>query len=413
LLLYLRPEESFPALAGARMLLTVSVTALAAWAINACLTREQFRFRHPAVVCFIGFLTVAIASTVLNSGDMTDAAMELSKLLTLFVLIVHLVNSESRLRLLVSTLLLSSTIMGAWAMWQHYSGQSLIQQGVGARALGRGIFGDPNDLALAMAMALPLALGALFGKAGGWTKLWSLATIPVLVWTVFITNSRGGMLALAAAIFVFFGRRLGRVGAILGAIVVLVLFAFGPSRLAQMNADEESAQGRVEAWDASLKMLQNSPLWGVGRNQFTDHHHRTAHNSFVLCYAELGLVGAALWVGLFYFAFRSTRRAAVALQERSERDTPHSPVRRRNNVWSYSLLLQVSLITFMVGGFFLSRTYTIPLYVYLGLATAAAQVEGESSERALPETSLTDWVSIGMLTLGGCALVYLLVQVWN
>src|SRR5690242_20151607 len=33
-LLYLRPEESFPSLAGARMALTVSLAALFAWVVN-------------------------------------------------------------------------------------------------------------------------------------------------------------------------------------------------------------------------------------------------------------------------------------------------------------------------------------------------------------------------------------------
>ena len=40
-----------------------------------------------------------------------------------------------------------------------------------------------------------------------------------------------------------------------------------------------------------------------------------------------------------------------------------------------ALFFQVSLVTFAVGGFFLSRTYTAPLYVYLSLAVAAAQIE--------------------------------------
>src|SRR5437867_4124317 len=38
-LLYLRPEEIFPKLAGARMTLTVSVVVLFAWSINALLCR--------------------------------------------------------------------------------------------------------------------------------------------------------------------------------------------------------------------------------------------------------------------------------------------------------------------------------------------------------------------------------------
>src|SRR5437667_12602679 len=47
-LLYLRPEEIFPPLAGARFTLLVSVLALAAWAINALLCKEKLLFHLPA-----------------------------------------------------------------------------------------------------------------------------------------------------------------------------------------------------------------------------------------------------------------------------------------------------------------------------------------------------------------------------
>src|SRR5262249_54778872 len=157
---------------------------------------------------------------------------------------------------------------------------------------------------LAMAMATPMALGAVMGIGRWWTRLWNLAVVPVLVWTIFLTDSRGGMLALAAAVFLLVRRRLGRIGIILGAVAALGFVAFGPSRMSQMSADEESAHGRVVAWQAGLEMIQSSPVWGVGEDQFVEHHNLTAHNSLVLCLAELGLLGTMFWIGLFYFALR-------------------------------------------------------------------------------------------------------------
>lgn len=445
-LLYLRPEETFHQLAGARMTLIVSMTALFAWAINALLRRERFLLQLPVVRCFVGFTVLAIGSTALAVSDfstLNDIALEAIKLLILFVLVIHLVNTESRLRFAMGTLLLLTAILGARTLWQFHNGEGFVSEG-DTRAMSTGIFGDPNDLALAMAMALPIALGFALGKVRPWTRLWSLATVPILGWTIFVTNSRGGMLALAASLFLFFGRRLGRAGSIVGAVVVLVLFTFGPSRMSQMSADEESAQGRVTAWEAGMDMLQRSPIWGVGKDQFVENNkdnYLTAHNSLVLCLAELGLLGTAFWIGLFYFTLRDGRRAEKLLSLPAESTPPPGedplaqegalpvpaaapPVpaatasvpavaARVQSLRTQPALLQISLVTFMVGGFFLSRTYTPPLYVYLGMAVAAAQVEADRAGQPLPPARGRDWFNIAALTGAGWALIQLLIRLWS
>src|ERR1700682_4357662 len=45
-------------------------------------------------------------------------------------------------------------------------------------------------------------------------------------------------------------------------------------------------------------MFKSAPLFGIGFNGFTEFLDITAHNSFVLCLAELGLLGSTLWMAL-------------------------------------------------------------------------------------------------------------------
>jgi putative inorganic carbon (HCO3(-)) transporter len=424
-LLYLRPEEAFPQLTGLRLTLLISLVAFFAWLINTCLCRERFRLHLPAVQSILGFVVIGMASTLVSgSGELAEQSIDLLRLFLLFVLVVHLVNTEGRLRLALGVLVTFSVFLGARTIWQYHNGQALVQSDGTVRALSTGIFGDPNDLALAMAMAVPLALGAGLGSrgpgareaggAGSWAaRLWNLAAVPVLIWTIFVTNSRGGMLALGAAIFCFFIRRVGRVGLVLGALVVVGIFAFGPSRLSNMSANEESAQGRVVAWRAGLQMLKRSPFYGVGKGQFVEYHKLTAHNSLMLCLAELGLTGTAFWLGLFYFVFRDGRLLATGRKPvpagASPRNKGTPPTRRR----SQSAVIQVSLITFVIGGFFLSRTYTPPLYVYLSLAVAALCLEAQEEGITLPGVRGCDWAWIGALTMGGVVLMMLLVRLWH
>src|ERR1051326_5207397 len=180
-LLYLRPEEVFPSLAGARMTLLVSLVALIAWAINAFLCREEFLFHLPTFRCFLGFLAVAVVSTA-AAGALDQVTLDLLKLLVLFVLIAHLVNTEARLRAATSAIVLFTALLGARTIWEYQHGVALIRNDGGARAMATGIFGDPNYLALGMAMALPLALGTVCARRGAWTRLWNLAASGVMLW---------------------------------------------------------------------------------------------------------------------------------------------------------------------------------------------------------------------------------------
>ena len=62
-------------------------------------------------------------------------------------------------------------------------------------------------------------------------------------------------------------------------------------------------------WGAGLQMLKSHPLFGVGFGNFADHAGLTAHNSIVVCAAELGLFGLYFW-SLFLFP---TVRDAMAI----------------------------------------------------------------------------------------------------
>src|SRR5205823_2136234 len=138
-----------------------------------------------------------------GSGTSSEEGIELIKLFILCVLIIHLIDSERRLKTTMGALVLFTAWLGVRTIWQYQNGEAMMMDGDDARALATGIFGDPNDLALVMAMALPLALGGCSSKGPWAARLLHLVSVPILVWTIFVTDSRGGMLALGAAVFFF------------------------------------------------------------------------------------------------------------------------------------------------------------------------------------------------------------------
>ena len=158
-----------------------------------------------------------------------------------------------------------------------------------------------------------------------------------------------------------------------------------------MSASEGSAYGRFEAWYEGFQMFKQSPLFGVGLGMFTDYHELTAHNSFVLVMAELGLFGLFFFTGLFWlpikelkFALWGAGRSTLAKEE-------------------IALLsaLAASLAAVMTAMFFLSRSYILVPYMLIALIVRSlcfhnAELIGvHSSGKTLKEVVL--FVGMGLV----------------
>ena len=103
------------------------------------------------------------------------------------------------------------------------------------------------------------------------------------------------MLAALLVIGLEVWRAYGKTVAIVaGAILIPVALAF--TRLSELDAEEESAANRFDAWYEGLQLLFQKPIFGIGWGNFSDYNFGlTAHNSLVLAMTELGLVGYTVW----------------------------------------------------------------------------------------------------------------------
>ena len=142
-----------------------------------------------------------------------------------------------------------------------------------------------------------------------------------------------------------------------------------------ISTGEESASERLDAWSEGLDMFRSSPVLGVGFENFTEHNELTAHNSFVLSFAELGTLGYFFWLALLVVAimqlFRVRQRAHYGLAE--------------EGLTRQTAVLIASFTGMLVGAFFLSRSYNPILYLLVGLAIALYSVASTSfDEVGLP-----------------------------
>jgi len=241
-LLYTRPEESFPVLAGMRLTLIVSlVTLVALWFqlfFESRADGTDARQRHDH-----RFGLVVIASS-LTTGMLLDAATEISKLVILVLLVLNLVRTPGQYRALVNALLVFTTYLACYSIYLYATGQALqvVNEEI-MRSKATGIFGDPNDLA-ATIVRWPGA-GAGAGDAGWQSNTVLLCSclhghvvgdpVDQLAW---------GMLALLTVIGGFclvFSRRKGP-AIVLAVLVSVSVLLVAPSRMTNFDKGEDSRQ---------------------------------------------------------------------------------------------------------------------------------------------------------------------------
>jgi O-antigen ligase len=271
------------------------------------------------------------------------------------------------------------------------------------RIRGAGFLADPNDLAQVLITALPLLF--LAWRRAQWLRNIAYVIVPgvLLLYGVYLTRSRGGMLALLALALLAFRQRLGSISSAVltaGAAGGLLVIGFTGGRALTFDA---SAMGRIESWSQGLMMLRSNPILGVGFHQFGEHADAalTAHNSFVLCFAELGLVGYFFWVGLLVLTLIDLNAVCRLPGE--------EPAEREARRWARALKL--AIYAFLAGGFFLSRTYLMTLYLLLAMSLALIELVRRTGGEIRP-VPMKVWVpGVGVLEVASIVFFHVLVKV--
>lgn len=187
----------------------------------------------------------------------------------------------------------------------YFIGQSNDQKEWFYRLRGQGQINDPNDFAQLIVCTVPLMF--FFWKKKRKVRNFFVVLVPVgaLLYGAFLTHSRGSVLAMVVMLIVALRKRIGTVPSL---ILAGVLFAgvtasgFTGGRDISTSAGED----RTEYWGDGLELLKAHPLFGIGFNNMPDYIGHTAHNSIVVCAAELGLCGLFFWSMFLFPTFRDS-----------------------------------------------------------------------------------------------------------
>ncbi len=428
LLVLIRPQD-YPALVESFSLPLqplMLIVAAGFWMLS-----PRKRFDAPQYPVLLAFFLVLMVSHVFNGwiGGALEQFEKFAPVLLAFVVFANGLDRRSRILTVMAVFALSATVLAIHGIDQQRSGIGWtgVELSQGTRIQYVGIFNDPNDLGMLFVACVPMA--AYLGSRSGWMglrRLFWMAVAGILVYGVYLTDSRGSLLALLMVMGVYIWQRRGVfVAGLLGCMAVGVLLAL-PSRFNEIDVEEASAQGRVDSWYEGLQMFQSHPLFGVGPDMYSDYHHLTAHNSYVLVLAETGIIGFTLWLAFVIYCFRMMWAGSRPLGELAWENTsaPEADGDAETALAELDALeagiaegraiamtLLLSLVGFFTSAFFLSRSYVVVLYLLAALVVAH-YADMRREDPGLPRFALTSdlllWPIVGV---GAAIGLYVMVKV--
>ena len=215
-----------------------------------------------------------------------------------------------------------------------------------------GFFPDPHTFGFYIGLTAPLALSGIFNFLFK-NKIIYWAGILFLFAATFLTFSRSAYFGLAAGVFIFFilwfkknkAKKKSVIFALIFMAIILSGALYPPVHYrfySIFNVKEISNAGRLKNWREALSVIEKYPLYGSGigsyqlnlnekeeklnnlkrkdifsgavaywfyDNKSGDYfgdNYRTptyAHNLYLDIWAEMGIIGLLLWIGIFAVMF--------------------------------------------------------------------------------------------------------------
>lgn len=284
-----------------------------------------------AVLAFVAYTLIRYATADIELVG-REELMRVLVYAFLFLAIVNNLHRQEHTHFIVFTLIFLGMAESLYALFQFLANSNRVWYFVTPYThRGTGTYINPNNLAGFLEMALPLGLAYLMaGRVKPLTRvLIGYASLMILA-GLGVTLSRGGLIATAAALLIFFALLVPKRTFRTQALALLILLAAGAGylvpksyfflqRIGQSGVEQQVAgDARTVIWEATIRMWRDHLWWGVGPGHFDScfRPYRPAqvqlrpdfaHNEYLNTLADYGVAGtvivgavlALLWVGVF------------------------------------------------------------------------------------------------------------------
>jgi O-antigen ligase len=338
--------------------------------------------RSPQARFFLLFFLGVVVSSLFSGSGFLAFSRYLAFLVFLpFVLMA--VRTERDVKRVIYALVLSYTLVFPYAVRQMIRFDA---------RLGTGLY-ESNYFAALLLVVIPLALVLARQASTRKQKFGWIVAAMVLVMSLLLTSSRGGLLGLLVAGMLFAYRRRGMIGvfALLGAIVIgltVLPTDLGERALATVQGAAVTSSGGLEAsnrahtalfW-AGLQMINDSPLTGVGPQNFKELSQRYSgldqayigHNTYLEIAAEMGLPLICIFLMMIASVFGALKRVSRGGD--------------RDDLAGWAEGLRYGLLGFLVAGAFISAQYEKLFWIVVFLSIAMERVARTESVARVPQS---------------------------
>ncbi|MFL6467694.1 MAG: O-antigen ligase family protein [Pyrinomonadaceae bacterium] len=382
LTLYFRPYELIPALSGLNFLaLLLAIATLLIYIPTQFATEGNITAMTTEVKCvlFLAAWSVASIPVAKDPGLAWETFVGLfSKVALMFIIMVNTLRSRARIQGLIWLGIGVGLMLTYQALDMYLKGQ-FKTEGYRVSVDFGGMFGNPNDLAIHLALFIPLAIVLGLSSRNALSKAVYFGSSVVMAVGVMITQSRGGFLGLIAAALVLTWK-LGRRRRTIAVIVVLLFgasfMAFAPGNYGiRMMSIVDSDLDPVGSSDQRTELLKRSILvtlrnpQGIGMGNFpvVGQHNLQSHNAYTQVSSELGWLCFAAYLILLISPFRKLGMIERELNQEND----HS--------WLYytAIGVQATLAAYLVSSFFGSVAYQWYVYYPIAFAVCLRRLHAE------------------------------------
>jgi probable O-glycosylation ligase (exosortase A-associated) len=326
----------------ARFAVMVSIGAILGFVISFARGQIDFSILKNKQNAFVAVMWVLILiSYMFNPYGINDSPSKnfntdiivdsFNKIFLFYFLSVLLIDTKEKLHFLIMVMVVTIIYYIYWANDTYLSGR-MFQARLAGPGPG-GIYYDENCFAMLFVTGIPFLyfMGGYYQNKLIKYAMW--AAIPLAWHAIFLTGSQGGMIGLGAVTLFIAVRSKKKIFMILVPVALVVAFItqggeFLKERMlrtdgqssvqtfSEVDQETSTAQQRINAWVAGMRMISKHPLTGVGPcnffrvyHEFSDTTPHVEHNTFFQFAAETGIVSGLIYLALFFNAFRNYLRS--------------------------------------------------------------------------------------------------------
>lgn len=260
---------------------------------------------------------------------------------------------------------------------------------------------DNNGAGLMIAMGIPFAYACARHVSSYAVKLGCLLLGLFMLHAVMMTYSRGAMLATGIAMVWMLAHHRPRLhaAALAGGLMLAVVILAGPEIRARFFSigdfhQDGSAQSRFDSWQSAWDIMWDYPLTGAGvRNSAhltytygNDHPGQTIHSQYLQVGADSGIIAMLVYIAMCVVSLWNLTLARRHMLE-ARNIYRHAPPQKlpvglhsrgpTDEFADIALAMQASLLTFVIGGMFLSlEVFELPWLLFT-IAGAMPQLAAE------------------------------------